>query len=121
MKEYPNPRTNEEVIFNNMLRSARNPIECAFGRLKVRWQILNKRMDIGLMNIPSIIYSCFVLHNICETLDGNNVDDDAVARQMARDRLQHQDGPDRLYSFNTAEGTHVRNITTLYYKEHIPH
>ena len=121
MKEYPNPHTNEEVIFNNMLRSARNPIECAFGRLKVRWQILNKRMDIGLMNIPSIIYSCFVLHNICETLDGNNVDDDAVARQMARDRLQRQDGPDRLYSFNTAEGTHVRNITTLYYKEHIPH
>ena len=34
MKEYPHARTNEEVIFNNMLRSARNPIECAFGRLK---------------------------------------------------------------------------------------
>lgn len=37
MKEYPHARTNEEVIFNNMLRSARNPIECAFGRLKARW------------------------------------------------------------------------------------
>ena len=32
MKEFPNTQTNEEVIFNNMLRSARNPIECAFGK-----------------------------------------------------------------------------------------
>lgn len=37
MKEYPHACTNEEVIFNNMLKSARNPIECAFGRLKARW------------------------------------------------------------------------------------
>ena len=36
MKEYPNSRTSEEVIFNNMLRSARNRIECTFGRLKAR-------------------------------------------------------------------------------------
>ena len=34
MKEYPNPRTNEEIIFKNMLRSARNPIECALGDSK---------------------------------------------------------------------------------------
>lgn len=26
MKEYPNPRSNEEVIPNNMLRSGRNPV-----------------------------------------------------------------------------------------------
>ena len=120
MKEYPSPRTNEEVIFNNMLRSARNPIECAFGRLKARWRILNKRIDMGLIYVPSIVYACFVLHNICE-IRGINVDDDAVAHQVAYDRLQPQRAPDRLYSFNTAEGTHVRNIITLLYKEHIPH
>ena len=34
MNEYPSPQSNEEVIFNNMLRSARNPLECASGRLK---------------------------------------------------------------------------------------
>ena len=73
------------------------------------------------MNVPSIIYSCFVLHNICEALNGSSVDDDAVARQLAYDRLQPPDAPDCLYSFNTAEGSHVRNITTLYYKEYIPH
>ena len=66
MKEFPNARSNEEVIFNNMLRSARNPIECAYGRLKARWQILNKGIDIGLKFIPTLIYACCVLHNICQ-------------------------------------------------------
>lgn len=120
MKEYPHARTNEEVIFNNMLRSARNPIECAFGRLKARWQILNKRIDMGLLFVPSIVYACFVLHNICE-IRGMNIDDDAVARQVARDRMQPENAPDRLYSFNTAEGAHMRSIITLLLKEHIPH
>ena len=55
MKEYQTCKTNEEVIFNNLLRAARNPIECAFGRLKARWS------DLKLENVPVIIYSCFVL------------------------------------------------------------
>ena len=42
MKEYSNPRSNEEVIFNNMLWAARNIIERVYGRLKTRWQVLNK-------------------------------------------------------------------------------
>ena len=121
MKEFPNTWTNEEVIFNNMLRSVRNSIECTFGHLKERWQILNKRNDMGLNFIPSIIYACCVLHNICE-LQGMNVEDDVLAQQIACGRLaQPANAPDRLYSFNTAEGAYVRNIITSYYKEHIPH
>lgn len=51
-----------------------------------------------------------------------NVEDDALAQQMERDRLaQPEKTPDRLYSFNSAEGAYVRNIITSYYKEHIPH
>ena len=121
MKEFPNTWTNEEVIFNNMLRSARNSMECTFGHLKARWQILNKRNDMGLNFTPSIIYACCVLHNICE-LQGMNVEDDVLAQQITRDRLaQPENAPDRLYSFKTAEGAFVRNIITSYYKEHIPH
>lgn len=36
IKEYDHCQQNEEVVFNNLLRSARNPIESAFGRLKAR-------------------------------------------------------------------------------------
>jgi len=119
MKEFPNTRTNEEVISNNMLTSARNPIEYAYGRLKAIWQILNKRNDMALNVIPSIICACFALYNICE-LRGMNVKEDIVAPQMAHDRLaQPEIALDRLYSFNSAEGAYVRNITSLY-KEHIP-
>lgn len=120
MKEYPHARTNEEVIFNNMLRSARNPIKCAFGRLKARWQILNKRIDMGLVFVPSVVYACFVLPNFCE-MQNMIIEDDAVAWQVACDRLQPEDASDCLYSFNSADGAHVRNITTQFYKEYIPH
>ena len=120
MKEYPHARTNKEVIFNNMLRSARNAIKCAFGRCKARRQILNKRIDMGLVFLPSVVCACFVLHNFCE-MQNMTIEDDAVARQVASDRLQPEDAPDRLYSFNSVEGAHVTNITTQFYKEHIPH
>ena len=36
-------KLNEEVVSNAMLRSARNPVECVFGRLKSRWQVLTKK------------------------------------------------------------------------------
>ena len=121
MKEYPNTWMNDEVILSNMLRSVRNPTECAFGHLKVRWEILNKRNDMRLSFIPSIIYARCVIHNICE-LQGMNVEDDVLAQQIARDRLaQPENAPDRLCSFNTAKGAYERNIITSFYKEHIPH
>ena len=66
MKEYDHCSNNEQVVFNNILRSARNPIECVFGRLKSRWGILTRKMDLKLETIPVLIYACFVLHNICE-------------------------------------------------------
>ena len=120
MKEYSSPRNNAEVIFNNMLRSARNTIERAYGRLKARWQILNRRLDIGLKDIPNIIYACFVLHNICD-LNSMSVDAEDVERQIARDRAaQPETEPDRLYQFNAAEGVHIRNIITRVFAEHLP-
>ena len=66
MKEFQSCTTNEQVVFNNMLRSARNQIECAFGRLKARWAILTRRLDLRLEIVPTVVYACFVLHNTCE-------------------------------------------------------
>ena len=121
MKEFLNAHNNEEAIFNNMLRGARNPIECAFGRLKARWQVLNKGIDMALKSVPNVVYACFVLHNICK-VKGVTIDDDIVAQQIAQDKLtQPNTGADRRYSFNTAEGTYVRNVITAMYKEHLPH
>ena len=66
MKEYPNTMSNKQVMFNEMLRSTRNIIERAFGKLKGRWRILNRPLDIDIDFAPTIIMSCFILHNYCE-------------------------------------------------------
>ena len=66
MKEHEHCSSNEKVIFNQMLRGARNMIECAFGRLKARQRILLRPMDITVEKLTNIIYPCFVLHNFCE-------------------------------------------------------
>ena len=39
MKEDANSQNNNEVVFNSMLRSGRNQIARAFGRLKARWSV----------------------------------------------------------------------------------
>ena len=41
-------------------------IECTFGRLKARFGILRRAMDINIRDLPYVIYACCVLHNICE-------------------------------------------------------
>ena len=73
--------SNADVVFNNLLRSARNAVECAFGRLKSRWSILTRKMDLKLDNIPTVIYACFVLHNFCE-YHNTYVDEDLVKLQI---------------------------------------
>ena len=40
MKKFNHCTTNKQVVFNQMLRSARNQMQCAFGRFKDRWRTL---------------------------------------------------------------------------------
>ena len=63
MKEYAVCQGNDEVMFNSRLRSERNQIERAFGRLKARWRILLRPMDLNFEDIPDILLVCFVLPN----------------------------------------------------------
>ena len=46
-------------------------VENAFNRLKGRWQCLLKRLDCDLNNVPNIVLSCVVLHNICKRAGDN--------------------------------------------------
>ena len=114
MKEYSTCKTNEEVIFNNMLRSARNPIECAYGRLKARWQILTKKIDIQLEKIPTLIHACFVLHNFCER-HNQFVDEEQVKVQMEiSKRNENKNIPDPIFSCSDGEGEVIRKVLTDY-------
>ena len=83
LKEYDPCVSNEQVVFNTMLRSAHNPIECAFGRLKARWGTLTRTIDLKLESVPTVVYACFVLHNYCES-QRCQVDEELVMQQVER-------------------------------------
>jgi hypothetical protein len=40
-------------------------VERAFGILKGRWRLIMKRPEVPLKNMPDIVATCIVLHNIC--------------------------------------------------------
>ena len=117
MKEYSTCYNNEQVIFNEMLRSVRNQIECAFGRLKARWQVLSKCMNYKLDDTPAMIYSCFILHNYCEV---NNVGiDEAALRSMMGNNTEDRVAGDRRYTTSTIQGQRTQEVITDYFKEYL--
>jgi hypothetical protein len=123
LKEYQSCSNNGQVIFNNMLRSARNQVECAFGRLKARWRFLTRKVDLKFDSIPTVIYSCFVLHNYCERNKDCLIDKEEMTFQMqqhVRDEDSSPNMPDQVYSYNNLEGELVRSILTDYITHNLP-
>ena len=62
---HKNGLTQEEYHWNFVQSSTRMCIERAFGMLKGRWRILLKRIDVHLKNVPELVSTCLVLHNMC--------------------------------------------------------
>ena len=117
MKEYAVCQGNNEVMFNTMLRPARNQIECAFGRLKARWRILLRPMDLKLEDIPDIILACFVLHNFCEE---RNIE--PILADMDRVIIMecgNAPTKDIVYTYNTKDGGAIRAAITRYFAEYL--
>ena len=66
MKPYPeDTRDRDEIKFNKELSSARVKVECAFGLLKSRWRVLQKRFDSSIEFAAKNAIACAVLHNLC--------------------------------------------------------
>ena len=64
-KGHKDSLTGEEYHWNFMQSLTRMCIERAFGMLKGRWRILLKRVDVHLKNVPKLVSTYLVLHNIC--------------------------------------------------------
>ena len=119
MKEYDCCTSNEQVVFYGMLRSARNQIECAFGRLKARWSILTRKLDFKLETIPTILHACFVLHYFCAK-EKTGIAQDVIDSQLLyikSNEDQFKNIPDPVYSFDEGEGQVVRRTLTEFIKK----
>ena len=116
MKEFDHCKSNEEVIFNQLLRGARNQIECAFGQLKARWRILTRPIDIPVKDIPNLAFACFVLHNFCKN-EKVEVDSCVVEQIIQEERCNIK--ADKLNSYTTPMGSKVRNVICNYFKEYL--
>ena len=120
MKEYPNGGRNiDEKFFSHRLSSARMVIECAFGRLKGRFRILQRDIDLSLTYLPDLICACFVLHNFCE-LQSESVPDDCIKSTIAYER-EFQPPTEHVNTFlgsGESQGKRIRNIFTLFFNNH---
>ena len=94
MKEFAaGGSTPREQYFGYKLCSARNVIECSFGRLKARFACLKWAMDINIDDLPLVIYACSVLKNYCE-LNNEYVYDESVKKQYHMIKIfNHQHKP----------------------------
>ena len=119
MKEFGNCNSDEEVIFNNMLRSAINQTECSFGRLKARWAILTRKMDLKLEILPTIIYACFILHNYREK-SKLYINVEVVKSQieiLKKNQENYKNVPDPIFLFHCGESMITRKTITQYIKD----
>ena len=117
MKEYGNCSTNEDAVFNQVLRSIQNTIEYAFGKLIARWRILQRPMDIPVDKLPNVIYACFVLHNFCEAQKSeiDPVELEVVMQEESRTQLKQ----DKLNPYNSIQGEMIRSAVTNFFKEYL--
>uniref|UniRef100_A0A3Q2NX00 Putative nuclease HARBI1 n=1 Tax=Fundulus heteroclitus TaxID=8078 RepID=A0A3Q2NX00_FUNHE len=116
MKEHPDAgSTPQERGFGVCLRRAHDVILRAVGRLKARFAALKRPMDINLNDLPHVIYSCFVLHNFCESRR-EAVDEQSVLGTM-RSEKESQPPTERAGSqsdCSEGEGTRVRRVVMKY-------
>ena len=115
MKEYANGGSNcQEQYFGLNLCSARNVIECSFGRLKARFGALKRAMDINIDDLPFVIYACFVLHNFCES-NKESLSEERVRAAIDYDRDFQSPTATNRSDCNEAEGKRVRSVLTKYF------
>ena len=115
MKEYANgDRTAQEQYFGLKLCSARNVIECSFGRLKARFGALKRAMDINIDKLPYVIYACFVFHNFCK-FNNESVSEERVRSAIAYDRDFQPASQGNRGETNESGGKKVQRILTKYF------
>lgn len=117
MKEFAKGgNTPQEQFFGYRLSSARMVVECAFGRLKARFGILQRPMDLSIDNILTTVHACFILHNFCEMHNESIPDDIARPVIMYDQEFQPQTEATAEVHNNERGGKAIRSVFMKYFE-----
>ena len=115
VKPFPNNLnlSQEQKKFNRFLSSARVAVERAFGILKARWRCLLNCLDDNIENLPDVIISCCVLHNICQMKGDSYIDNDDVLEHTLQRERERRTQRREEREFHASANT-LRDILTNY-------
>ena len=89
-------------------------IECAFGRLKARFRILHRSVDVNLHDATFLIYSCFALHNYCE-IKNKYLSEQAIKTAIEVER-KGQPPPSRDLPNRLHDGKVIKEVFKEYFE-----
>ena len=117
MKEFSKGgKDNSERFFGQRLSSARMIVECAFGRMKARFGCLRRGMDINLKDLPTVIHSCFILHNYCELKNESVNHNDYLAALKYDATFQPSINTGITINNNEAGGKRIRSTYVKFFE-----
>ncbi|XP_058840786.1 putative nuclease HARBI1 [Topomyia yanbarensis] len=110
MTPYRNPNTPQQQRYNKIHSSERVIIERVFGQVKRRFPFLQSKVRVNTRRIPSMILSCFVLHNIAKYLK----DEEFEEVRSTSNRNIHVPMLDEVNNNDKKRGQARRNAITTY-------
>ena len=117
MKKNAVNQDNNEVIFNTMLRSARNQKGCAFRPFNTLWRILLRPINLNLEDIPDMVVTCFVLHSFCKERNIEPILAD-MDKVIVMERL-NAPTKDIVYMCKMQAGGAIRDAIIRYFVEYL--
>ncbi|CAL5096749.1 unnamed protein product [Urochloa decumbens] len=91
--------------FNERIAAARGAARGAVRRLKARWRCLQRRTEVKMQDLPSMIAACCVLHNVCERA-GEGIDPELMRYDELDD--EEDDGAAAAHGAATASAAAVQ-------------
>ncbi|CAH1962759.1 unnamed protein product [Acanthoscelides obtectus] len=87
--------TAEQRSYNRLFTRERVIIERCFGQLKQRFPILHNKIRVDTEKVPSLVMSCFILHNVAKHLNDEEIHNqhaaDYAAREVNSEQMQYQE------------------------------
>ncbi|XP_058062693.1 uncharacterized protein LOC131212730 [Anopheles bellator] len=109
------PLSQEEETFNEHLAKARRVVDDSFNRLRARFKILQKKIDIDVNFVPQILLTCCILHNIIEKRKLPMKDEWLEAVKLMEPKYPQPDSVPLNNYTTTLEGDAARDVL----KDHI--